>query len=115
MRPESGTGVGAEERAHVLTRTESGATVHVYVDQRPADGIRRRTIALSTRTHVWQGDLLTPSLVRTCRVTSSHETIPLDTEEPLLAQTLAFTSAIHGGTAFRDRDGARWPDGPPRR
>jgi predicted dehydrogenase len=90
-------GSGAEERAHVLTRTESGATVHIYVDQRPADGIRRRTIALATRTHVWHGDLLTPSLVRTCRVTSSHETIPLDTEEPLLAQTLAFTLAIHGG------------------
>jgi predicted dehydrogenase len=88
---------GIEERAHVLARTESGATVHVYVDQLPADAVRRRTIALSTPTHVWHGDLLVPSLVRTCRATSAREAIPLDTEEPLLAQTLAFAAAVRGG------------------
>jgi predicted dehydrogenase len=88
---------GSEERAHVLSRTESGATVHVYVDQRPADSVRRRTIVLSTPTHVWHGDLLSPALVRTCRATSAREAIPLDTEEPLLAQTLAFAAAARGG------------------
>ncbi len=90
---------GIEERAHVLLRTESGATVHVYVDQRPADAVRRRTITLSTPTHVWQGDLLVPSLVRTCRATAAREAIPLDTEEPLLAQTVAFAAAIRGGAS----------------
>jgi predicted dehydrogenase len=88
---------GIEERAHVLSPTESGATVHVYVDQRPADAVRRRTITLSTPTHVWQGDLLVPSLFRTCRATSAREAIPLDTEEPLLAQALAFAAAVRGG------------------
>jgi predicted dehydrogenase len=88
---------GVEERAQVLARTASGAAVHVLVDQRPADGARRRTIAVSTPSHVWHGDLLAPSLARVCRVTAAREAIPLDTEEPLLAQALAFAAAIRAG------------------
>jgi predicted dehydrogenase len=87
---------GLDERAHVLARSASGAAVLVFVDQRPADALRRRTLKLSTPTHVWHGDLLAPSLVRTCRSTSAREAIPLDTEEPLLAQALAFLAAIRG-------------------
>jgi predicted dehydrogenase len=87
---------GLDERAHVLARSASGAAVLVFVDQRPADALRRRTLRLSTPTHVWHGDLLAPSLVRTCRSTSTREGIPLDTEEPLLAQAMAFLAAIRG-------------------
>jgi hypothetical protein len=84
--------------------------VHIYVDQRPADGVRRRTIVVSTPTHVWHGDLLDHALVRTCRATSAREAIPLDTEEPLLAQTLAFAAAARGATSSEiatARDGMR--------
>jgi predicted dehydrogenase len=86
-----------EDRADVFARTESGAPVHFFVDQRPADGVRRRAITLRTATHVWEGNLLLPSLVRTCVATGSREAIPLDTEEPLLAQALAFKGAVSGG------------------
>jgi predicted dehydrogenase len=87
----------AEERADVTARTESGAKVRVLVDQRPVDGMRRRVITLTTRGHVWEGDLLAPSLVRTCRATRAREAIPLEVEEPLLAQALAFFGALRGG------------------
>jgi predicted dehydrogenase len=106
---------GVEERAHVLARTASGAAVHVLVDQcsRGPAPARRRTIAVTTAAHVWRGDLLVPSLVRTCRATGASEAVPLDTEEPLLAQALAFASAVRGvrgGLATEiatGRDGAR--------
>ena len=91
--------VGADERADVTGRTESGASVQVVVDQRPADGKRRRSVVVTTPTHVWHGDLLVPSLVRACIVTGAREVIPLDTEEPLLAQALAFGSAAMGSGA----------------
>jgi predicted dehydrogenase len=91
------SGSGAEERADVCAASDSGAEVTVLVDQRPADGLRRRTITLTTPTHLWQGDLLAPSLVRTCHLTGAREAIPLDTEEPLLAQALAFAGAVRGG------------------
>jgi predicted dehydrogenase len=87
---------GLDERAHVLARSASGAAVLVFVDQRPADALRRRTLTLSTPTHVWHGDLLAPSLVRACRSTGAREAIPLDTEEPLLAQAMAFLAAVRG-------------------
>jgi len=88
---------GVEDRADVRARTESGASVHIVVDQRPHDGRRRRAIAVTTRTHSWEGDLLGASLVRICRATGLRETIPLDTEEPLLAQAVAFFAALRGG------------------
>jgi predicted dehydrogenase len=96
LSPTSGTGErgGAEERAQVHAVTASGAEVHVLVDQHPADPSRRRAIVLATRTHIWRGDLLAPSLVRVCRATGAKEAIPLDTEEPLVAQALAFAGAI---------------------
>jgi predicted dehydrogenase len=90
---------GLDERAHVLGRTVSGAAVHVFVDQRPADSLRRRMITVSTLTHVWHGDLLVASLVRICRATHAREAIPLDTEEPLLAQAQAFLAAVRGAPA----------------
>ena len=89
----------ADERGVVHARTESGASVRVVVDQRPADGQRRRSIVLATSTHLWQGDLLVPALVRTCRATGAREAIPLDTEEPLLAQALAFLATVRGNGA----------------
>ncbi len=61
--------------------------------------MRRRTIAVATPTHLWQGDLLAPSLVRTCRATGVREAIPLDTEEPLLAQAHAFFGALRGAAS----------------
>jgi predicted dehydrogenase len=107
-----GPGMGAEEeRADVVGVTESGARIHVLVDQRPVDGLRRRTIALSTPTHLWQGDLLAPSLVRVCRATGSLEAIPLDTEEPLLAQALAFLGALRGRTGAPPNEIATGHDG----
>jgi predicted dehydrogenase len=87
---------GLDERAHVLARSASGAAVLVFVDQRPADALRRRTLTLSTPSHVWRGDLLALSLVRVCRHTNVREAIPLDTEEPLLAQAFAFLAAVRG-------------------
>jgi predicted dehydrogenase len=90
-------GAGAEERAEVAAVTAAGAQVHVLVDQHPADTTRRRALTLSTRTHLWEGNLLSPSLVRTCRATGVREAIPLDTEEPLLAQALAFVGAVRAG------------------
>jgi predicted dehydrogenase len=109
---------GVEERAHVFASTVSGASVHVFVDQRPADAIRRRTISLTTASHVWRGDLLAPSLVRTPRSSAPAEeadvgsvvgdAIPLDVEEPLLAQALAFAVAVRGGPC---REIARGLDG----
>ena len=100
---EQGPG-GIDGRAHMFASTLSGASVHLFADQRPADSIRRRTIALTTTTHIWHGDLLAPSLVRVPRTASPEgdapvlpaagEAIPLDTEEPLLAQAIAFTCAL---------------------
>jgi predicted dehydrogenase len=103
---------GLEERAHVLARTATGASVHVYVDQkpRPHEPQRRRVVTLATADHVWRGDLLALSLVRVCRATGGSEAVPLDTEEPLLAQALAFASAARGGAATEiatGQDGAR--------
>ena len=86
-----------EDRADVLARTESGARVSLQVDQRPVDGLRRRSITVTTPTHLWQGNLLVPSLVRTCRLSGVREAIPLDTEEPLLAQAHAFLAVVRGG------------------
>ena len=88
-----------EERAYVHAVAASGAHIHVRVDQRPAGQTRRRTIALATSTHVWHGDLLVPSLARVCRATGVREAIPLDTEEPLLAQAHAFYAALRGGAS----------------
>jgi predicted dehydrogenase len=102
---------GADERAMVIGRTESGADVRIEVDQRPADGKRRRSIALTTRTHLWQGDLLALSLVRICRATGTREAIPLDTEEPLLAQALAFFGALALGGGDRSHEIATGHDG----
>jgi predicted dehydrogenase len=101
---------GAEERAHVHAVTASGADVQVLVDQRPSDPARRRAIAVATSTHIWNGDLLAPSLVRTCRASGAREAIPLDTEEPLLAQALAFFAAVRGAPSHEiatGHDGAR--------
>jgi predicted dehydrogenase len=88
-----------EPRACVVGRAGSGAAIVVHVDQQPQGGERRRQIALATSTHVWRGDLLAPSLVRTCRATGAREAVPLGTEEPLAAQALAFASAVRGGAA----------------
>jgi hypothetical protein len=87
---------GADESARVELRTASGVPARVVVDQRPSRLERRRALRLSTATHVWHGDLLSPSLVRVCRATGAREAIPLDTEEPLLAQALAFAAASRG-------------------
>ena len=91
-RPKSVPDLGApEERADVLARTDLRRRASTSSSiSAPADSVRRRTIVLTTPTHVWHGDLLAPSLVRTCRASSAREAIPLDTEEPLLAQALAF-------------------------
>ncbi|MGO8997748.1 MAG: Gfo/Idh/MocA family protein [Polyangiaceae bacterium] len=94
--PGGGLADTADQRAHVQARTSSGAEVHIMVDQRPSGSTRRRAIAIATPTHVWNGDLLAPSLVRICRATGGREAIPLDTEEPLLAQSLAFLAALRG-------------------
>jgi predicted dehydrogenase len=105
---ELGAG-GREERAQVLGRTGSGAALHILVDQR-AGAVRRRTVVLLTARHAWHGDLLAPSLVRVCRTTGAREAIPLDTEEPLLAQALAFAAAVRGGATHEIAtgfDGAR--------
>ena len=98
---------GPEDVAHVLVRTGSGAAGHVYVDQRPS--VRTRTIALTTRSQVFYGDLLTPSLSVTCRMTGVREAIALSTDEPLALQAQAFADALDGlpseiATGF---DGAR--------
>ncbi len=88
-----------EARADVLARTDSGVPVRILLDQRPSDGARRRAITVTTHTHLWEGDLLAPSLVRTCRASGVRDAIPLDTEEPLLAQALSFSAIIRGGAA----------------
>lgn len=92
-------GSGAEDRADVSAVTASGARVHVVVDQRPHDGRRRRSIELTTRAHVWEGDLLASTLSRVCRRTGVRESIPVGTDEPLLLQALAFFAALRGDAA----------------
>jgi UDP-N-acetylglucosamine 3-dehydrogenase len=87
----------AEDRADVRVQTESGVSVSVRVDQRPDDDRRRRAIAVTTCTHIWEGNLLAPSLSRTCRATGAREAIAVGTEEPLLGQALAFFAALRGG------------------
>ena len=100
--------VGDADTAHVLVRTASGAAGHVHVDQRALR--RQRTLALTTRTHIYQGDLMVPSLTVTCRVTGRREFVTLGTEEPLVLQALAFADALDGDvsrTIARGIDGAR--------
>jgi predicted dehydrogenase len=94
LRHAMGGADAAGDMAHVLVGTASGAAGHIYVDQRSAT--RQRTIALTTRARIFHGNLLTPSLVCTCRGTGLRESIALGSEEPLAMQALAFAAALDG-------------------
>ncbi len=102
--------LGDADVAHVLVRTGSGAAGHVYVDQRGRGAARQRTIALTTRSRIYRGDLMAPRLAFTCRVTGRDEAVAMGTEEPLVLQALAFADALDGDpprTIARGIDGAR--------
>lgn len=87
--------VGRDEVAHVLVRAANGAAGHVHVDQAPGRA-PRRSLAVTTRAHVWDGDLLDRSLVRTCRATGARTVLPLDDHEPLAVQAEALADALDG-------------------
>jgi predicted dehydrogenase len=87
--------VGGDDFADVLLSTPTAATVHVHVDRTAPH--KRRTITLSTPVWTYEGDLLAQRLVRTARDTGLRSEVPLDTEEPLVAQARALADALDGG------------------
>ncbi len=91
-----------EDLAHVLLATDAGSIGHVYVDRTAR--VRHRTVRVTTRGFIYEGDLLAHRLVRTARGLSTGSTgsteieVPLLAEEPLVAQARALADALDGAT-----------------
>lgn len=85
---------GGEDVAHVLLALDSGGVGHVYVDRTLPE--RRREIVVATQRWIYEGDLLSHRLVRTCRDTGARTEVPLPIEEPLAAQAIALADALDG-------------------
>jgi predicted dehydrogenase len=87
-------GADGEDIAHVLCETAGGTLGHIHVDRtRPT---KERMITVVTSRWVYQGDLLAHRLIRAERPDGRFEEIPLVAKEPLVAQALAFGSALRG-------------------
>jgi predicted dehydrogenase len=88
--------LGDDDFAHVLFDTGSGAVGHLYVDA--AAPAKRRTIAIRTPRWTYDGDLLTPRLLRVPagirREIPPWREVPLPYEEPLRAQASALADAL---------------------
>lgn len=97
-----------EDLAHVLLATEHGSIGHVYVDRTAR--VRHRTVRVTTRAWIYEGDLLAHRLVRTARSAScgapTETEVPLLTEEPLVAQARALADALDGATPREIATGA---------
>lgn len=96
--------VGTEDFADVVFETAGGAVGHVHVDR--TDPRRRRSLALSTRGWIYEGDLLAHRLVRTSRETGVRTEVPVPLEEPLVAQARALADSLDGGAAREIATGA---------
>jgi len=98
----------ADDLAHVLLATASGAVAHVYVDRTVPH--KRRRLVLATSRWIYEGDLLAHRLLRTSRASGAASEVPLLLEEPLRAQALALADALDGAPAREiatGLDGAR--------
>ena len=98
---------GNESRALLTLQAQGGALARVRVDRGALT--RRRAVTLTTATHVYEGDLLTPRLTVTPRRGGRSVDVTLDGCEPLLAQAQALHDALHGRAAAiaTGLDGAR--------
>ena len=89
--------VGGDDFADVLFETTAGAVGHLHVDR--AAPHRRRTLTMTTRGWIYEGDLLAHRLVRTARDSGACTEVPLPLEEPLAAQARAVADALDGALA----------------
>jgi predicted dehydrogenase len=101
-------GADGEDIAHVLCETAGGALGHIHVDR--TSPAKERMITVVTSRWVYQGDLLAHRLLRAERPEGvatggtspispergRYQELPLVAKEPLVAQALAFGSALRG-------------------
>jgi predicted dehydrogenase len=108
-KPTVRCALGEHDFAHVLFDAGCGAVGHLYVDAvAPA---KERAIVVTTPRWTYQGDLLTPRLVRTPRARRGRPAapctdVPLPLEEPLLAQARALADALDRGSPREIATGA---------
>jgi predicted dehydrogenase len=98
----------AEDLAHVLVATASGAAAHLYVDRTSRE--KHRTVRVTTARFIYEGDLLAHKLVRAPRAGGPKQDVPLVLEEPLVAQAVSLSEAIRGARSAAiatAQDGAR--------
>ncbi len=107
----AGTRRDGEDFAHLLFTTAAGASGHLYVDRTmPA---KQRSVVVSTRRWMYEGDLLAHRLARTpqagggsTRADAARVDVPLALDEPLLMQAVALADALDGAPVREIATGA---------
>jgi predicted dehydrogenase len=103
----SAPGSAGEDSADVVFSTGSGAMGRMAVDRTTPS--RRRSVEITTRQWLYEGDLLAHRLVRTARgkgAASQVTPLPLPADEPLVAQAVALADALDGRPAREIATGA---------